>query len=138
MRGAVTHEMVSLSLCSLVVALGVAGVSGEYGWNECVVSPQDEWKRATEDIPALQMRYDYKRRYTCEQEKGERGFSGYYGGCAMPRRKQKHKIAGDVVQHVVRSLSVSQFFHPLPTSKKRRTFGGELLLSPSSLRFASN
>ncbi len=74
MSWAATRVMTWLSIL-LLVALGAVGVSGEYGWNECLVSPQDEWKLSTEDTPALQMRYDYARRYTCEAEKGERGFA---------------------------------------------------------------
>ncbi|CAM9472212.1 unnamed protein product [Ectocarpus sp. 4 AP-2014] len=39
------------------------------GWKECLMSPQDAWNAATDTTPALRMRYDYERRYTCSDEK---------------------------------------------------------------------
>lgn len=49
--------------------MGVIGGKAS-GWKECLVSPQDAWKAATETTPALRMRYDYERRYTCSDERG--------------------------------------------------------------------
>lgn len=53
-----------------VVLFLVAVVGKVSGWKECLVSPQDAWKEATKRTPALRMRYDYERRYTCSNEKG--------------------------------------------------------------------
>ncbi len=66
-----------LFLLLLLLSFGASGVSGAYGWNECVVSPQDEWRPATERIPALRMRAEFDRRYTCNNERGEQGWVGY-------------------------------------------------------------
>lgn len=45
------------------VLFGVVGRAS--GWKDCLVSPQDEWKEATEPIPAMRMREEYDRGYTC-------------------------------------------------------------------------
>lgn len=45
-------------------------VGGASGWKECMISPEDKWKQATQRTPALRMRYDYERRYTCEDTQG--------------------------------------------------------------------
>ena len=63
---------------SLVLSSGVVG--GASGWNDCVVSPEDEWKPARERSPAMRMRYVYERRYTCDNVKG-----AYVGGRAGGR-----------------------------------------------------
>ncbi|CAB1114035.1 unnamed protein product [Ectocarpus sp. CCAP 1310/34] len=54
---------------SVILFLGVV-VGKASGWKECLVSPQDAWKAATDTTAALRMRYEYERRYTCRDEKG--------------------------------------------------------------------
>ncbi|CAM9461906.1 unnamed protein product, partial [Ectocarpus fasciculatus] len=53
---------------SVALFLGVF-IGNASGWKECLVSPQDAWKAATEKTPALRMRHEYERRYTCSDEK---------------------------------------------------------------------
>ncbi|CAM9868740.1 unnamed protein product [Ectocarpus sp. 12 AP-2014] len=49
----------------LVLTLLTVASPTAWGWKECSISPQDEWKEATEDIPAMKMRAEYERVYTC-------------------------------------------------------------------------
>ncbi|CAN0086191.1 unnamed protein product [Ectocarpus sp. 12 AP-2014] len=49
----------------LVLTLLTVASPTAWGWKECSISPQDEWKEATEDIPAMRMRAEYERGYTC-------------------------------------------------------------------------
>lgn len=39
-----------------------------WSWNECSISPEDEWKEATEPTPAIKMRKAYERGYTCSTD----------------------------------------------------------------------
>lgn len=52
------------------VVLSLGAVARTSGWKDCVVSPEDRWKPVRERTPALRMRYDYERRYTCINQKG--------------------------------------------------------------------
>lgn len=73
-----SKPLAALSLVGVVMlgaALGTASA-----WEDCVVSPDDKWKPATERTPALKMRYEFERRYTCSNERGARE-----GGGCTPR-----------------------------------------------------
>ncbi|CAN0264221.1 unnamed protein product, partial [Scytosiphon promiscuus] len=49
------------------------------GWKDCLISPQDEWKEATEPIPAMRMRAEYDRGYTCTTSyNGSLAAANYY------------------------------------------------------------
>lgn len=72
-------------VASLVLSLGVV-VGRASGWKDCVVSPEDKWEPARERTPALRMRYDYERRYTCPSTKG--GWEGGRGGRGAPKRRK--------------------------------------------------
>lgn len=58
-----------------VLILWVAQASG---WKDCTISPQDEWRRATEPTPALRMRHEFPRRYTCEYERASFEAASYF------------------------------------------------------------
>ncbi|CAN0265984.1 unnamed protein product [Scytosiphon promiscuus] len=47
-------------------------------WRDCVVSPDDKWKPATERTPALRMRYEFERRYTCSNERASFVAGSFY------------------------------------------------------------
>ncbi|CAN0216966.1 unnamed protein product, partial [Ectocarpus sp. 4 AP-2014] len=66
-RGWAARLLLSCARTELVLVLTLLTVASPtaWGWKECSISPQDEWKEATEDIPAMRMRAEYQRGYTC-------------------------------------------------------------------------
>lgn len=56
----------------LAYLLPLCAVERTSGWVECSISPQDKWKLATERIPAMRMREEYERGYTCRKEAGNK------------------------------------------------------------------
>eukprot|EP00903_Cladosiphon_okamuranus_P013413 g12497.t2 len=71
----------------LASVLSLAVVGRVTGWKDCVVSPEDEWKPASGRTPAMRMRFDYERRYTCESTKASFvAASFYFDSPCMPKR----------------------------------------------------
>eukprot|EP00752_Nemacystus_decipiens_P008398 g7508.t1 len=60
------------------LVLWVDQASEASGWEDCTISPQDEWRRATEPIPALRMRHEFSRKYTCEDERASFEAASYF------------------------------------------------------------
>ncbi|CAN0116211.1 unnamed protein product [Scytosiphon promiscuus] len=74
------HALPGCSHVSRLLAPVLFGlVSRVLGWQDCSISPQDEWKEATEIIPAMWMREQYDRGYTCTtSEEGSYVAPKYY------------------------------------------------------------
>lgn len=69
-RGGGPAAALSLLQTSLLVGTAIVAPDVASAWKECVFSPQDEWRKATEPTPARLMRNEYERRYTCNNEEG--------------------------------------------------------------------
>lgn len=64
-------------LAATMLALGASHgsrVEGAklYAWNECSMTPDDQWVPARADSLLAHMQQDYRRRYSCSSRKGER------------------------------------------------------------------
>ena len=69
----------AVALSSLLVGTTMVAVPPvASAWKDCSISPQDEWRQATEPTPARRMRNEYERRYTCNNEEGNLYFLPYF------------------------------------------------------------
>lgn len=71
------------------------------GWKDCSISPQDEWKEATQPIPAMWMREQYDRGYTCTTSEE--------GACADDGRSGHETRTGTVEDHLHNPIRVAVF-----------------------------
>lgn len=66
-----------------------------WGWKECLISPEDEWKEATERIPAIRMREEYERTYTCRTNDTEGVLCVFLWQESLGKKTQ----VGDCIHH---------------------------------------
>lgn len=89
------------------------------GWKDCSISPEDEWKEATEPIPAMWMREQYDRGYTCTtSEEGVCAYTTREGRAIYYRnrlgRVEDHLLCPIRKICVLSSIALCGVFHELP------------------------